>query len=246
MKDQQSTPKKKKRIWLYILSGFLLILLGIAGFIVYEFKIKQYDVADPVVDEIIDENYVIELPDGKQLVIDKEGQIVEEIAGETPSTTDTNAQPTGSTGNGVVSNSNDIGSSNTNNNETNNNETDQTTKKQSVASIKEKYKPTLEALQAQANSKITGIIEQAKGEYVSKKSNGESISFGYFYNKYMGAADALEASTDAAFNSIITIIESELEQNGYSRTHVSTLREEYNAMKETRRSNLLNKALELL
>ncbi|MFY3790530.1 hypothetical protein ACOQFO_02240 [Ureibacillus sp. MALMAid1270] len=260
MKDRsKKSKKKKKKIWLYVLSGFLLIILGLGGYIIYELKIKQYDVADPVVDELIEENYVIQLPDGSELVIDKEGNIVEEKPAESnaESTTanNTNSQTNESTEN---TNTGDTNTSNTNNQnqgatagKDNKSQDKPTTnqpteEKPTVATIKAKYMPTLEALEAQAETKINGLISQAKKEYSTKKSNGESISFGYFYNKYMGAADALEASTDAAFNSLIKVIENDFERNGFSKDHASSFRDEYNATKETRRSNLLKKALEVL
>ncbi|KGR76402.1 hypothetical protein [Ureibacillus manganicus] len=245
--DQQTKPKKKKkRIWLYILSGLLVIILGFAGYVLYEFKIKQYDVADPVVDEIIEENYVIDLPDGNKMIIDKEGNIVEEkgttetVAEEsdTETSTQTETDTESSTGRDQATNNN------------NNSGTPATSKpkpeKPTVASIKQKYMPAIQALESQANTKINGLVQQAKNEYVAKKSNGESISFGYFYNKYLGAADALEQSTDAAFNSIISVVENELVNNGFSKDHVNSLRTEYEATKEARRSNLYNKALEML
>ena len=48
-------------------------------------KIKEYDVADEQVDEIIKENITVDLPDGTKLVLDSEGNIIEEVA---PTTTD--------------------------------------------------------------------------------------------------------------------------------------------------------------
>jgi len=236
--------KKKKKLWLYILVTFLLIVFGITGYIFYELKLKHYDIADPVVDQIIDENYVVELPGGNQVMIDKEGNILEEAS----------IEPKGDSLK-VANNSNenpDISKPNTSAPTTGNSQfqnkpatTKQPNEKPSVASIKEKYLPTLKALEDQANSKINGLVEQAKQEYKTKKSKGESISFGYFYNKYYGAAEKLEKNSDAAFNSILKIVENELETSGYSKVHAQSFREEYNSTKEKRKNSLISKALEL-
>jgi len=245
--------KKKKKLWLYILVTFLLIVFGITGYIFYELKLKHYDIADPVVDQIIDENYVVELPGGNQVMIDKEGNILEEVSKEPSEKPDpianNSTQPNVSSGN---TNQNTTTKPNTSAPTTGNTQsqnkpetTKQTNEKPSVASIKEKYLPTLKALEEQANTKINGLLEQAKQEYKTKKSNGKSISFGYFYNKYYGAAEKLEKNSDAAFNSIMKIVESELETSGYSKVHAQSFREEYNSMKEKRKNSLLSKALEL-
>nr|WP_106784341.1 hypothetical protein [Lysinibacillus timonensis] len=256
-------PKNKKRkIWLYVMLTFGLIILAGAGYIFYELKIKQYDVADPVIDELIEEEFVIDLPDGKQLVLDKDGKIIEEKSGSASNVGGTETEPASENAsnaneqvNDSVSDSNGetaIQSENAQSEGTSNlsgqkNSTKPVNEeKPTVSSIKEKYMPTLEALQVQANSKVDGLVGKAYSEYVAKKQNGQEVSFGYFYNKYVGAADTLEASTDAVFNSIISIIESELVANGFNKDHANSLRDEYNAQKEQRRSALMNKALEAL
>src|SRR5690606_30968725 len=66
--------------WKYILLVFALLILGAGGYGVYVFKFKEYDVADPEIDEIIEDPYILTLPDGTQLVIGKDGEIIEEIA----------------------------------------------------------------------------------------------------------------------------------------------------------------------
>lgn len=253
-------PKKKKRkIWLYILLTFGLIILAGAGYIFYELKIKQYDVADPVIDELIEEEFVIDLPDGKQIVLDKDGKIIEERSGSASTTGGTETEPSESANNTdrLITNSASNGSGDSvseyGQSEETSKPSDQSNltkpvneEKPTVSSIKEKYMPTLEALQVQANEKINGLVGQAYSEYVAKRQKGEEVSFGYFYNKYIGAADTLEASTDAVFNSIMTIIESELAANGFNKEHADSFRDEYNAQKEQRRNALMNKALEAL
>lgn len=68
--------KKKLK---YIFLGILALILVAGGYIFYELKIKDYDVADEQVDEIITENITVDLPDGTKLVLDSDGNIIEEI-----------------------------------------------------------------------------------------------------------------------------------------------------------------------
>lgn len=240
--------KKKKKRWLYLFVPILVIMLGFAGYFLYELKIKQYNVADPVVDQIIDKDFVINFPDGEKIIINKDGEILTGTVGpasETPildSGNTTNDLPATETNNSPNSTT---GSTKKNDHLNKNNPAKPNSIKPTVDTIKQRYMPTLEALQNQANEKINNLVEQAKQEYITKKSSGESISFGYFYNKYYGAAERLESRTDAAFSSILAIIEKELESYGHSKDHAQSFRDEYNATKERRKNNLINEALEL-
>lgn len=115
--------------------------------------------------------------------------------------------------------------------------------KPTVAAIKNKYAPSFESLQSQAHGKINSLVGRAKAEYSEKKSNGESISYGYFYQKYMGAAASLEGQTDAVFNQLIGAVESELQQNGYSKEYAQSFRDQYKAEKESMRSSIISSAM---
>lgn len=225
-----------KRVWKYILLVFVLLVVSIGGYGLYIFKFKEYDVADPEVEEIIEDPYVITLPDGTEIVVDKEGNIIEERKDEPAEENSDGAQ------NEYTQSENSTSSENNPNQVTGDSEQQRLT----VAEIKEKYIPSLKELENQANSNLDALIQKAYDEYSAKRANGESIDIGYFYNKYMGAANGLEARTDAAFNALMTIIENELEENGYSKAHAQSLRDDYNAAKEERRSNLLKKAKEYL
>lgn len=225
-----------KRVWKYILLVFVLLVVSIGGYGLYIFKFKEYDVADPEVEEIIEDPYVITLPDGTEIVVDKEGNIIEERKDEPAEENSDGSQ------NEDTQSEDPTPSENDPNQVTGDSEQQRLT----VAEIKEKYIPSLKELENQANSNLDALIQKAYDEYSAKRANGESIDIGYFYNKYMGAADGLEARTDAAFNALMTIIENELEENGYSKAHAQSLRDDYNAAKEERRSNLLKKAKEYL
>ncbi|MFJ8234260.1 hypothetical protein ACIQ34_00800 [Ureibacillus sp. NPDC094379] len=246
-----------KKKWKYILLVFVLLLVAVGGYALYVFKFKEYDVADPEVDEIIEETYTIELPDGTELVVDKDGKIVEEkkpaegsnsqvskdkeaaagAEGESQSPTTSNSLTSAGKQNGA--------SASTDSSKTPNSTTGENSKP-TVGEIKAKYAPTLASLQGQAESKINGLIGQAASEYSTKKANGESINVGYFYSKYVGAANSLEASTDATFNTLISVIEQDLEANGYNKSYAQSFRDEYEASKEARKNALLSKAKEMM
>lgn len=258
--------KSKKKWWLSALLVVVLLVVIGGGYALYEFKFKSYDVADEKVDEIVEEDYVIQLPDGTEISIDDEGNIVEKSSGQlvlnttgSSTSTDSNLTQLGQSqqkgqseqsgqsaqtsqsnetqGNPSNSTVNNSGTTQPNSSTT---PTSQVAEKPTVKSIKAKYTPTLQALQSQANGRINGLVSNAKAEYSQKKANGESISIGYFYNKYMGAANSLEASTDAAFNSLMTLIENDFVSNGYDKSHAQSFRNDYEAMKEERRNSLLS------
>ena len=251
-KRKRKIRKKKKKWLLYVsLAIVLLVVLG-GGYVLYELKFKTYDVADEKVDELIEDNYVIELPDGTEITVDKEGNIIEEVSGALVSNSDAASNnPNSSTSSNSGSASTSTGNSNNSLTEkpstgTGSSSNESTAEKPTVKSIKAKYIPSLETLEAQANSRINGLIANAKNEYSTKKANGESISIGYFYNKYMAAANGLEASTDATFNTIIGIIEKDLVLNGFDKSHAQSFRSDYEAMKQARRDNILSQVKDAL
>lgn len=72
-------PKKKSRKKLWIVLGSVLTVLLLAGGTAYYFlALKEYDIADTEVEEIVREPYVIELPDGTVLKVDEEGNVIED------------------------------------------------------------------------------------------------------------------------------------------------------------------------
>lgn len=224
-----------KKKWKYMILTFVFLIAAVGGYFLYILKFKEYDVADKQVEKIVEENYVLELPDGTKLEVDSEGNIVQDAINNASATN-----------NNTVLNSQSTTSNNLSNNQTTTNNT--TTAKNevapaeqpTVASIKAKYEPTLQALEAQAATKISGLVGRAKNEYVTKQANGESIDIGYFYSKYTAAAKNLEASTDAVFNSLISIIEQDLQANGFDQSYAQDIRDQYEAAKEARRNELLN------
>lgn len=242
--------KKKLKIFLLIL---LIVLLATAGTLLYFFKFKEYDVADEEVAKIIEDPYTIEMPDGTTITVDANGEVVESVEPTIPPVTEgTSSEGTSTDGSevkgtstdgskGEGTSSGDKSSSST----TGESNTTETTPKPTVSTIKQKYVPTLENLQSQADSKLNTLVGHAKKEYSDKKASGESISYGYFYNKYVGAANGLEARTDAVFAGVIKGVEKDLVANGYDKSYAQNLIDDYNAKKKARKDSLLNKAMGL-
>ena len=52
-----------------ILSALAVVILVVGGYVVYELKFKNYEVADPKVDSIVEEKFELELEDGTKLII---------------------------------------------------------------------------------------------------------------------------------------------------------------------------------
>lgn len=303
-----------KKHWKKIVLVLGLILLSVAGYLVYLFQFKEYEVADEEVTAITRESYEIELPDGSVIIIDEDGNVVEQAAGEgaagenggsatggegsdsSTGTTDGSGNADGSTdgasgdsdgstsGSGVAgstggtsTDSSGNGSAGGNNGSTSpsgGNGSDGTGStgsdggtsgsggngsggsggngsggsdngsggKVTVAQIKQKYEPTMANIEDQANGRINNLISRAKAEYTAKQSAGESISYPYFYNKYMGAATDLEERTDSAFYAVLGAMKRELKSNGLAESHADTLVSEYEERKEARKSSILKQA----
>jgi len=249
--------KKKLKIFLLIL---LIVILATAGALLYFFKFKEYDVADEEVTKIIEDPYTLELPDGTTITLDENGDIVES-AGNAPtpgtegtssdgtSTEDSNTDGTATDTTkveGTTSDTTKVEGTTTPDKKvpaatTGNNSTTTDSPKSTVSTIKQKYIPTIENLESQAETKLNTLVSHAKTEYTTKKANGESISYAYFYNKYAGAAEGLEAKTDAVFKGVIKAVEKDLVTNGYDKSYAQNLVDEYNAAKKARKNSLLSK-----
>lgn len=242
--------KKRKKLKIFLLVS-LVIILGAVGYLLYEFKFKTYDVADDEVSEIVEDPYVLELPDGSKITMDKDGNVVEDYSStqtasnESTSTTDGGSfGQTATSGQGSSTDSNDTSTTEGSAGSTTTPvSSDSSPAEPTVGSIKEKYIPAFTALEGQADAKINALIGRAKTEYTDKKANGEGIDFGYFYNKYMAAAEGLEANTDSIFNGVLAAVEKDLEANGFDKSYAKSFKDEYEATKKARRDSILSKAL---
>lgn len=235
--------KKRRKLKIFLLIA-LIIILGAGSYLLYELKFKTYDVADDEVTEIVADPYTVELPDGSKITIDENGNVVEEKASfsqtQTADNSTTNETTSSSTSEGQASGetqtsgqTGSTGSTTTNN----------ATTKPTVGSIKEKYVPAFVGLETQADTKINALVGRAKSEYLDKQAKGESINFGYFYNKYMAAAKDLEANTDKVFNGVLGAVEKDLTKNGFDKSYAQSFKTEYEAAKKARRDGILSKAL---
>lgn len=242
--------KKRKKLKIFLLIS-LVIILGAVGYLLYEFKFKTYDVADDEVSEIVEDPYVLELPDGSKITMDKDGNVVEDYtstqtaSNESTSTTDGgSSEQIATSGQGSSTDSNDTSTTEGSAGSTTTPvSSDSSPAEPTVGSIKEKYIPAFTALEGQADAKINALIGRAKTEYTNKKVNGEGIDFGYFYNKYMAAAEGLEANTDTIFNGVLAAVEKDLEANGFDKSYAKSFKDEYEATKKARRDSILSKAL---
>lgn len=102
--------KKRKKIRITLLT-LLIIIIAAGSYLLYQFKFKEYDTADEEVSEIIEDPYVVELPDGTTITIDEEGNVVP----GTPDTTNPTATDSTNTDQGTSEGT--TGSTTTNTNE---------------------------------------------------------------------------------------------------------------------------------
>jgi ABC-type cobalt transport system substrate-binding protein len=258
-----------KKVWKYILSILLVIILATAGTIYYFLNVKTYDTADEEIEEIIESDYEIDLP-----IIDyTPDSTIEEKGDDTGTnnnadesstdkdkntddinnseqTTGTDKTTTGSTGsnNPVVNNTGTNPSKNTasGTKQPAKNTSPEETTEITVANIKDLYRPVFQSLESQANGKIDSLLSRAVGEYHAKKAEGATISYSYFYQKYTSAGRDLEAKTDVAFSTIYKALEKDLKKHGYSQSHANDFKEQYAATKKARESALIAKAKEAL
>ncbi len=96
------------------------------------------------------------------------------------------------------------------------------------------YETSYEQLINEAERRMDEIVTEAQKEYVTKKQNGEDISFSYFFGKYNSAADRLETSTDEGFQTIHKSVKADI-----GTEKAKDLKEEYKQTKKQWRANLL-------
>lgn len=237
----------------YIAIAFAVIVLAVGGYLAYEFKFKTYDTADTEVDALLEESFEIELPDGSVIHVDKEGNVVE---GKVDNSAQQTTEETDSTnGNGASTDSENSEPTSANDDQTATNppktepgkdpasNPTPTEEKVTVATIKAKYEQTFANLENQSRARLDALISQAYSEYSAKKKNGESISYGYFYQKYMGAATAVESATDATVKVMVGLVEKDLQENGFDKSYAQTFAEDYKTTKKALRDELMDKAL---
>lgn len=163
-----------KRKWIYLILAFVLILAGLGGYGLYIFKFKKYDVADPEVDKIVEDPFEITMPDGTELIIDKDGNVVEEknsLEKNASNEEEGNDKENSSDGTEPTPPVNSNGQSN---------EVANPTKKLTVKEIKEKYMPAFKALESQANGNLDALVGRAANEYSEKKKMAKESNMAIF------------------------------------------------------------------
>ncbi|WP_298472036.1 hypothetical protein [uncultured Psychrobacillus sp.] len=250
-----------KKLKIFSIIALAVIIAG-GSYLLYMFKFKEYDVADEEVKEIVEkEPYKVELPGGITILMDENGDVIEETtegtepggnSGASNSNTQTVSGPTSTASNSnnastpsqsTQSTGKGASSGNASSPKPSGSGTDSTLKSESVVTIMEKYRPAMEGLESQADTKINALVGRAKTEYSTKKANGESIDYGYFYNKYMAAAKDLEGNTDKVFNAVLKAVEKDLAANGHDQSQAKAMKKEYEAKKKARRDGILSKAM---
>lgn len=248
MQKKRKKRNKGKKLKIFLLVA-LVIIIGAGSYLLYQFKFKTYDVADDEVSEIVEDPYVLELPDGSKITMDKDGNVVEDTTSTQTASNGDNASTTdGESSKQIATSGNGDSTTSTETSPTDGSTTPPassggSTAEPTVGTIKEKYMPAFSALEGQADAKINALIGRAKSEYTQKQANGEGIDFGYFYNKYMGAAEGLEASTDTIFNGVLAAVEKDLVANGFDKSYAQSFKDEYEATKKARRDSIISKAL---
>lgn len=211
----------------FALTILVLLLLVGGGTAYYFLKVKTYDLSqDTVLEEITEEEYEIVLPPEDEALSDSAAN----VAGEESSA-------------GAGENSSGTASAQT---EPDKSQLSKTTTKATPESIIEKFRPSFENLEEQANGKINSLVSRAISEYKEQKESGEEISYSYFLTKYKTAGEALETKTDQAFNTVYTALQQDLKEHGFNPNEAEDVRASYEAAKKHRRNAILSAAMEKL
>ncbi|MEO2075719.1 MAG: hypothetical protein ABGX20_09960 [Bacillus sp. (in: firmicutes)] len=221
--------------WKIILSIFVLVLAAGGGTLYYFLNVKEYKTADTKVEKIVKSDYDIQLPDensaGDSTPVESKANQENQSSSQTGETANSATAVSGNHTSAVATSGKQVAS------------TVVKPKKLTSAEIIGKYQPVFQNLESQANGKLSSLLSYAISEYQTKKSNGEDVSYFYFYSKYTGAAKSLEASTDSSFYYIYNALVKELENSGYSIKAAEPIKNHYLSVKKQRRNSIMNQAM---
>ena len=113
------------------------------------------------------------------------------------------------------------------------------------AQIKEPYETRFEKLQTEALEEVSNLIEVAIDDYRTKKSNGETISYLYFFQTYYPQVKQLESTIDDTFLQKFTQLEEELAYYGYSPEKAAKFKEQFEQVKQEQLKEVKNRVWEL-
>lgn len=232
--------KKKLTIIVSIVIAFVIV--G-CGYLLYIFQIKEYEVADDIVDEIIYDPYDVILPNGTRLVIENANDQSIELKKEYPDlevdalkeeylSAEYSVEIPISEGKGKGKRFVNIDS-----------RPSKYTDRVTVSQIKKKYELVIKHFHYQADKKLDYLTDHAQDEYSVKKESNENVSYAYMYNKYKIAEDMIELQTDTMFNGIMGSLEKGLESNGYHKVYSKSFRDEYEEKKKVRHKHFLTNVL---
>jgi hypothetical protein len=221
--------------WKIILSIFVLVLAAGGGTLYYFLNVKEYKTADRKVEKIVKSDYDIQLPaensTGDSTPIESKSNQENQSSSQTGEPVNSAMAASGNHTSAVATSSKQVAS------------TVVKPQKRTSAEIIGKYQPVFQNLESQANGKLSSLLSYAISEYQTKKSNGEDVSYFYFYSKYTGAAKSLEASTDSSFYYIYNALVKELENSGYSAKAAEPIKNHYLSVKKQRRNSIMNQAM---
>ncbi|MCM3744108.1 hypothetical protein M3193_08125 [Sporosarcina luteola] len=182
---------KKLKIALII---FGVVVLCAASYILYILKFKDYDIADESVDEIIEESYEIELPDGTIITLNEDGDVVEEEIGEKKAGTTVSGNDNQGSSEGATSkDSQDSSEGSTSKDEQKTITTGGTKTDSSTSSSTGKTTPQT----GSANTSKPGSAPSTPGTEAAKPSVAT------IKEKYTPAFQALEGQADDKLNALI-------------------------------------------
>ncbi|OAT81623.1 hypothetical protein A6P54_12685 [Bacillus sp. MKU004] len=255
--------KKPKIFW--TLSIMAVVIVG--GTLYYFTNIKSYETEDVEVNEIVSSDYEVKLPgeneapstllpedkeatEGKESkTTNKETKHQKADGSDMSSKKETNSSQTSLSHPGKSSSPSEPNSKGTEPNTSSESPSADTSGVHKVVTsdtILNKYKPSFEDIEVQANQKVNELISYAVKEYKDKKENGEEISYFYFYSKYSLAGKTLESNTDDSFNYIYGHLENELKKNGFDEKSASIFKDKYKEMKKQRKAQLMSKGMDAL
>lgn len=114
-------------------------------------------------------------------------------------------------------------------------ETSKSTSGKSYEEITGSYKSRFASLQAQQESKLNGLVGQAKTEYASGVSK---VKIGA---KYLNLANKMESQAESEFNQLKNQLKSELTSNSHNITIINEIESYYQHRKRVIKAEMLSK-----
>lgn len=235
-----------------ILMLFGIVLICSAGYLIYLFGFKDYNVADAEVDSLTKEEYVIELADGSRIILDAHGNLIRHLQGNDEAVQTEKfreGMPYSETTDPEVASVSSENGQQTKEQQKSSKEKAEAKKakndkkskgaKLTEKEVRQNYEPAIADIERQANASLNNLISIAKNEYFEMEANDQKISYPYFYNKYSSAASKLEKRTDEVFYGLMAMMKKDLKANGLPDSLPKSLSKEYENRKDKLRRDIL-------